>query len=85
MLVSVAKEHEILPAEAAYRWLIHHSLLKKEHGDAIILGASSTHQLHSNLKAADEGALPAELVEAFKTAWQITKSDSPPYFYFFKG
>ena len=83
MLVSVAKEHEILPAEAAYRWLVHHSFLKKDHGDAIILGASSINQLLSNLKAADAVALPEDLVEAFQMAWQITKSDSPPYFSFF--
>lgn len=83
MLVSVAKEYEILPAEAAYRWLVHHSYLNKDHGDAIILGASSIHQLLSNLKAADAGVLPEDLVEAFQTAWQMTKNDSPPYFYFY--
>lgn len=85
MIVSVANDFGITPAAAAYRWLVHHSLLEYENGDAIILGASSQDQLISNLDAVDAAALPEELVDAFDMAWQITKNDSPPYFYFFKG
>lgn len=85
ILVSKAKKHEILLAEAAYRWLIHHSLLNKEHGDSIIIGASNLNQLKSNLKFLNADPLPEELVDAFQLAWQITKNDSPGYFYFFHG
>src|SRR5262249_32864364 len=36
-------------AEAALRWITHHSELKKEFGDAVIIGASSAAQLKENL------------------------------------
>ena len=35
------QKHNLTLAEVALRWITHHSLLKREHGDAIIIGASS--------------------------------------------
>ena len=32
-------------AEIALRWISHHSLMKREHGDAIIIGASSLNHI----------------------------------------
>ena len=37
----VADKHKLTMAEVALRWVSHHSLLKREHGDAVIIGASS--------------------------------------------
>ena len=37
----VAEKHNLTMAEIALRWVSHHSLLKREHGDAVIIGASS--------------------------------------------
>lgn len=42
ILRPVAAEHGFTEAECALRWMNHHSMLKKEHGDAIINSASST-------------------------------------------
>lgn len=35
---------------AALRWLQHHSGLKPENGDAVIIGASNISQLEANLR-----------------------------------
>jgi len=77
----VAKSHGISTAEAALRWVNHHSLLKKEKGDAIIVGASSAAQLEENLTALEKGPLPEELVKAFDQGWEIVKPVCRPYFH----
>jgi len=41
ILRPVAKKHGLTEAECALRWSMHHSVLRKEKGDAIIIGASS--------------------------------------------
>merc|ERR1712226_1686764 len=50
-------------AEAAYRWLIHHSMLQG--GDRIVIGSSRTTQLETNLGYMKKGPLAAPLVEFF--------------------
>lgn len=77
----VAKKLGLSTAEAALRWVSHHSLLKKEHGDAIIIGASSASQLEENLVNLEKGPLPEELLEAFDKGWEIVKGVSKPYFH----
>ena len=57
---------EISVREASLRWLVHHSALSAEHGDAVILGCSSVEQLEENIDMAEGGALGAGLVEAFE-------------------
>lgn len=42
MLRPVAQKHGLTEAECALRWMTHHSMLKRENGDAVIIGASST-------------------------------------------
>ena len=38
---AVAQKHGLTLAEIAPRWISHHSLLKREYGDAVLIGASS--------------------------------------------
>ncbi|KAJ9645346.1 hypothetical protein H2199_003352 [Coniosporium tulheliwenetii] len=66
----VAKKHGITEAEVALRWLAHHSQLKKELGDAVIVGASSTKHLEPNLVALEQGPLPEDVVEALDAGWE---------------
>lgn len=66
----VAKKHGLTETECALRWLSHHSQLKREKGDAIIVGASSTKHLEENLAALDQGPLPEEVVQALNAGWQ---------------
>lgn len=41
----VAQKHGLSLGEVALRWLSHHSQLKREHGDAVIIGASSMNHI----------------------------------------
>jgi len=70
----------ITTAEASYRWLAHHSMLRENRGDGIIIGASKADHLRQNLQAADQGPLDEETVNAFEEAWKLCRADAPEYF-----
>ncbi|XP_043931158.1 aflatoxin B1 aldehyde reductase member 4-like [Protopterus annectens] len=65
---------------AAFRWMYHHSKLKGEVGDSVIIGVSSLEQLQQNLAATEEGPLHPKVVEAFDEAWHVVAHDCPNYF-----
>ncbi|XP_056323827.1 aflatoxin B1 aldehyde reductase member 4-like [Danio aesculapii] len=65
---------------AAIRWMYHHSHLKGDQGDGVIIGLSSMEQLNENLTAAAEGPLKQEVVDAFKHAWDLVAHECPNYF-----
>ncbi|XP_051967372.1 aflatoxin B1 aldehyde reductase member 4-like [Xyrauchen texanus] len=65
---------------AAIRWMYHHSQLKGDLGDGVIIGMSTMDQLNENLTAAAEGPLKQEVVDAFKHAWDLVAHDCPNYF-----
>ena len=67
----------VSPISAALRWLVHHSLLRGEAGDGVILGASSLAQLTQNLAAVAEGPLPATVVSAIDDAAEIARPSWP--------
>ena len=67
-------------AEAAYRWIAYHSMLKKGRGDGIIIGASRIEHLKKNIAFLDRGKLPDDVVKAMKNAWEISRTDAPEYF-----
>lgn len=81
----VVGKHGITTIEATYRWLAHHSMLDGNRGDSILIGASKLKHLTQNIEAVNAGALPADVVEAFNMAWDISKADSPEYFTLFNG
>lgn len=81
ILRPVAKKHGLSEAECALRWMTNHSLLKKEFGDAIIIGASSVKQLDENLVNLEKGPLPDEVVEAFDEGWAKVKGVCASYFH----
>lgn len=81
--IKKACEAENIPmAEAAYRWLVSHSMIKSELGDGILLGASRIEQMEQNLIAVTKGELPQSILDAMDSAWEIAKPDSPAYFKF---
>ncbi|XP_037534699.1 aflatoxin B1 aldehyde reductase member 3 [Nematolebias whitei] len=65
---------------AAMRWMYHHSHLKGDLGDGVIIGMSNMEQLQQNLAAADEGPLDQRVVDAFKEAWNLVVQECPNYF-----
>ena len=54
---AVAQKHGLTLAEIALRWVSHHSLLKREHGDAVLIGASSVKHIEENLVDLEKGPL----------------------------
>ncbi|MCR5226383.1 MAG: aldo/keto reductase [Eubacterium sp.] len=80
-----AENYGISTVEATYRWMAYHSMLSGERGDGILIGASKLSHLINNMETVKSGPLPDEVVDAFETAWSITKSDSPEYFTLYKG
>lgn len=67
-------------ADAAHRWLVHHSCLRGHGGDAVILGVSSEGHLRANLAACAAGPLPSDVVRACDDAWRIARPECPAYF-----
>ncbi|KUJ15262.1 Aldo/keto reductase [Mollisia scopiformis] len=76
-----AEKHGLTIAEVAMRWIEHHSTMKKEFNDAIIIGASSTKHLEENLKDLEKGPLPEDVVEVLEAAWLKTKGVAPKYWH----
>ena len=54
---AAAAAHGLTPAEVALRWLSHHSALKRAHGDAVLIGASSVEHVEQNLADLEKGPL----------------------------
>lgn len=77
----LAQKLGIPTAEAALRWMNHHSAIKKEYEDAVITCASSARQLEENLISLTKGPLPEELVQAFDEGWKATKGAAAMYFF----
>jgi len=69
LLRPVAAKHNLTEAECALRWMNHHSLLSRDKGDAIIIGASSTKHMEENLVDLEKGKLPDDVVEALEEGW----------------
>lgn len=81
LLNPLAKKHGLTQAEIALRWGVHHSLMKKEFGDNILIGASSSEHLDSNLKDLEKGPLPEEVVEALDKGWELVKGVASNYYH----
>jgi len=83
MVSSFAKAceaNDIVPANAALRWLIHHSDITNNADHAIILGASSTEHLKQNLAACEQGPLPDAVLQALDDGWQQVRPVCIKYF-----
>eukprot|EP00211_Chloroparvula_japonica_P007193 CAMPEP_0119131712 /NCGR_PEP_ID=MMETSP1310-20130426/10534_1 /TAXON_ID=464262 /ORGANISM="Genus nov. species nov., Strain RCC2339" /LENGTH=319 /DNA_ID=CAMNT_0007122303 /DNA_START=82 /DNA_END=1041 /DNA_ORIENTATION=+ len=66
-------------AEASLRWLMHHGQLDGGKGDGVILGGSSLAHVQQNVDAVHGAALPAEIVDAFASAWKCCHNVCPDY------
>ena len=79
-LAAACAKHDLMPANAALCWLIHHSRLSAKDGDGIILGASKLSHLQENLAHVGGGKLADEIVEILDQGWQQIKPDCFKYF-----
>lgn len=64
-------------AELAYRWVSFNSPLKREHGDAIIIGASKLSQIEGALTWLKKGPVDAETAAKVDKVWELVKSVAP--------
>ena len=64
-------------AELAYRWVRYHSALSSDHGDGIVLGASSPEQLHQNLTDLSNGPLDSTTVNEIESLWASVSEEAP--------
>ncbi|KAJ4496608.1 NADP-dependent oxidoreductase domain-containing protein [Lentinula lateritia] len=76
---AVADQHKLTMAEIALRWVSHHSLMKREYGDAILIGASSLAHIRQNLINLEKGPLPEEVITALDKAWESVKPYASKY------
>ena len=82
ILRPVASKLGVTEVECALRWMTHHSKLKGEFGDGIIIGASSPEQLEQNLKALeDQRSLPTDIITALDAGWERVKAISGRYWH----
>ncbi|XP_065903166.1 aflatoxin B1 aldehyde reductase member 2-like isoform X2 [Dysidea avara] len=79
-LESVYGAGKVSLANAAVRWMVHHSQLDPKYGDGVITGGSSLKHINENLDAFDDGPLDPSIVEAFDEAWQLDKKNCVPYY-----
>ncbi|KAJ6465205.1 Aldo/keto reductase [Mycena vitilis] len=77
----VVAAHGLTMAEVALRWISHHSLLRREHGDAVLIGASSLEHIEQNLVDLEKGPLPDGVVAALDAAWERVKPVASNYFH----
>ncbi len=73
-IVGIARQAGRSPVSLALNWLLHHTAT-----DCVILGASRIGQLEENLKAFDDGPLPADAVAACDRAWAKLRGVTPQY------
>ena len=76
LITTVAKNHRLTIAEVAMRWLMHHSVLTGELGDA-----SSLKHLEENLNDLEKGPLPEDVLEVLEKAWLVVKPVAPKYWH----
>jgi 1-deoxyxylulose-5-phosphate synthase len=73
-ILAIARSAGRSPVSFALNWLLHHTTI-----DCVILGASRMEQLGENLKAMDDGALPADAVTACDAVWAKLRGVTPQY------
>lgn len=67
-------------ANTCFRWLHHHSLMKPELGDGIIIGCSKIEHVRANIEACKDGPLDSRVVEAFEEAWKLDRVNCANYY-----
>ncbi len=73
---AIAEEAGTTKSALAYRWVTYNSILNAEHGDGILIGASSAQQLEDTLKSLEEGPLEPKIVEKIDQIWDFVKDEA---------
>lgn len=73
---SIAEDQQVSRAELAYRWINHHSMLKREFGDAIVFGATKLTQMAQTCRYLQAGPLSDQAVQRIEALWATVKDES---------
>ena len=76
---AACEANNVSPAEAALRWMMHHSGLSGEHGDGVIIGASKLEYFDANMNALAKGPLPEGMVAAYDEGWTLCREIAPEF------
>jgi aflatoxin B1 aldehyde reductase len=68
---AASEKHGLTMAEVALRWISHHSLMKRDKGDTVIVGASNVDQLEQNLVDLEKGPLRELSACRKERAWRL--------------
>ncbi|KAL9625553.1 MAG: hypothetical protein Q9160_000266 [Pyrenula sp. 1 TL-2023] len=74
-LRSLAAKHNMTGHALALRWIVHHSALRGDLGDGIVLGVSSVGQLNEDLDAVEMGRLDEGVVAEVEGLWRGRKGE----------
>lgn len=74
---AVAKQENVSRAELAYRWVVYHSQLNKDLGDAVIIGARNREQLEQTLISTRKGKLSDAALQGIDEIWEEIKHEAP--------
>ena len=77
---NVCEQEDIDPANAAIRWLVHHSDLQANKQDGVIIGASSIEHFDTNHAAMGDEPLPDNIVESLQEGWEAARPVCIKYF-----
>ncbi|KAG7293660.1 hypothetical protein NEMBOFW57_003715 [Staphylotrichum longicolle] len=72
----IAKDEGVSRAELAYRWVVYHSKLQADLGDAIIVGARTGQQLSETVAAIGKGSLSDAAVKKIDQVWESVKAEA---------
>eukprot|EP00026_Physarum_polycephalum_P008228 Phypoly_transcript_08307.p1 GENE.Phypoly_transcript_08307~~Phypoly_transcript_08307.p1 ORF type:complete len:305 (+),score=48.92 Phypoly_transcript_08307:510-1424(+) len=75
----VAEKHGLAIPEIALRWLAHHSHLKREYADAIVIGGKTLSNIQNTLGWLDKPALPPAVLEEVEKISRSILKDAPQY------
>jgi len=78
-LKASAAENGITVEEFVLRWIVHHSILKDEHHDRIILGGSTFERIQKALEYTEQPPLPSQLVKVADEMWELVKGEAAAY------
>ena len=72
----IAESEGVSRAELAYRWIVYHSKLQADLGDAVIVGTRKQQQLRDTMAALKKGPLSDEAVEGIHAIWATVQADA---------
>ena len=73
----IARDEGVSRAELAYRWVMWHSKLSEDFGDAVIVGARTEEQLKETMGWVRKGAMSAAAVRRIEEIWEGVKANAP--------